>query len=96
MQPRVLRVGRQGLFEGKQGMNKIHSLFSHNNSPVSDQKNRSVSAILKGSEPEENTSLIVGRQREVLAVWPTEETYVKTPEILGVKKRKVRYGIKKR
>jgi len=72
-------------------MDKIHCFLRHYNAPIADQKNRSnrvdfrpsgidIGAISESSEPQKHTSLVLGRQLEILAIQFAKISYAETPK----------------
>ena len=61
-------------------MDEIHCFLRHYNAPIADQKNRSIVAVSESSEPQKDTSLVLGRQLEILAINFAKISYAETPK----------------
>ena len=59
MEPSVSEVADGACCERDEGINKVHSLLNNSKTLVTNHKNRSVGILLQGSEPQEDTSLIM-------------------------------------
>jgi len=54
--PSVSEVAGSACCKREKGMNKVHSLLNNSKSSMTNHKNRSIAILLRGSEPQEDTS----------------------------------------